>query len=130
MIDKTRVVTYSDAEGDKTITISRSTGYIALKRSTLIGEAIEANRNELDMNRVFARRFMYPGAIAATVSCTGFAHWPPTFDEFLDLPERLFSDWLEAVNQLNPHWSDELDRILSEAEQAEQEKKILNSPGG
>jgi hypothetical protein len=76
------------------------------------------------MTRVMARRFIYPDVMAATIANTGFDHWPLSFDEFMDLPERLFGEWTQAVSALNPHWQDELDRILSEAEQAEQEKKI------
>lgn len=48
---------------------------------------------------------IYPSLIAATVETTGFDHWPPSFDEYLALPEELDIIWEDAVYDLNPHWT-------------------------
>lgn len=118
-----KVIEYKDDDIAVTLVLSRASGYIGFLRGTLISEAIEANKTETDNRKVYLHRFVYPDCIASVAKAEGFEVWPILFDDFIELPEQLVNQWAEAVNLLNPHWQEQLNRLLSDAENEIREKK-------
>jgi hypothetical protein len=94
------------------LTVRASTVSIGMHRTLLMDEAFEQENklgkldpgNIKDLSRRIAHVKIYPSLIAATVEAEGFEHWPPTFEEFCELPEGLEALWEGAVYELNSHW--------------------------
>lgn len=103
------------------IEIHPATTLMGMRRGQLAAEA----KNEADPLIWFARRFMYPDCLACSSGdLVGKPLAELTFDEFLALPDQITEAWLEAVYQVNPHWSPRL------PEPAEQEKKRSTPTAG
>lgn len=105
---ETRTVEW-EGEGLKVrLVVSRATVLIGTRRMRLEAEAHQdalkaVDEGNDDPDRALAAVRFYPSLIAATVAAEGLP-WPPTLDEFLDLPEELWAAWSSAVYDLNPHW--------------------------
>jgi len=86
-----------------TFTVSTATVLIGMVRARLRrdGErAIEPNED-----RRLLRILVYPDICAAVVSAEGLPYaWPPTFEQFLALPDSLDAALEDAIYRLNPHW--------------------------
>jgi hypothetical protein len=106
------------------IKVEHSTVLIGMRRARLKVDA----EKETDIDRKLVRMYTYSD-MAACTSGTLIVDgkdkpWPPDFDTFLSLPERLISPVEEAVYKLNPHW-------LPDEEGTEAEKKapMVSSSG-
>lgn len=89
-------------DGDRSITVSEASALIGMRRQRLRVEGQAAG--ETDPDRRFLRLVQYPDVVAATVTQAGFDHWSPSFDEFIEWPERFLNEVEEAIYRLNPHW--------------------------
>jgi len=84
-----------------TLTVSAATVLIGMRRTRLQVEGRSAE--ETDPDRTLLRLYTYPDLVAATVEAQGIP-WPLSFEDFLELPDRLAAQWENAVYALNPHW--------------------------
>ena len=100
-------------QGQK-ITVSQANVQIGFRHDRMIGEAVEANKDEPDPDRRNSR-FFFANLVAPVIDWDGLQ--PPTFEEFEQLPEEETNRWFEAVRKLNGHW---FNRVSTE----EQEKKV------
>jgi hypothetical protein len=100
-------IEYSDENVTAEIEVVRATVRMGLERTRMIS-SIEDDP-DADAMFLFTRKISYPSLVIAsptgTVKVGGSTlTWPPTFDQFFDLPEELANRWFEAVQKLNPHW--------------------------
>lgn len=97
------------------LVLAAATGEIGVYRTILRQNAVDeeavedASHPELekDLKRasvVVLHTLMYPAMVAAAVEHKGFDHWPPTFEEFRNLPEELIAEWEVVTFRLNDHW--------------------------
>lgn len=98
MEEKTQTV---EQDGLKVV-VSRATVLMGMRRTRLISEGIRANEDDVD--RRLLRRFTYPDCLACTIRAEGIAPWPPSFDEFLALPDDFCAQWEVAAYAVNPGW--------------------------
>lgn len=104
------------AHGNYNLTVSEANVLSGMRRSVL---KAKVENNPADDDAVRILRFLtYPDLISAVTENSGFEHWPPTFEQFLELPEALAEKWERAVYELNPHWR------AGEDEQTSEEKKV------
>jgi len=98
---------YDDGNVTAEIKVLDATVRMGLHRTTLINDVDEMEG--ADPNEYYTRKIIFPSLIAA--SPEGLVKvgektldWPPTFDQFLNLPEALGNGWFEEVERRNPHW--------------------------
>lgn len=99
--------TYDDGNVKAEIEVQAATVRMGLQRSKLISEVDEVEG--ADPYEYYTRKITYPSLIAASPEGLikvgdNVLEWPPTFDQFLELPEALGNGWYEKVNKLNPQW--------------------------
>lgn len=82
--------------------IMRANVLIGMRRTRMRVEGSQVDDDDID--RQLLRAVVYPDLIAPVASTQGFADWPISFEDFLELPETLVIDWENAVYELNPHW--------------------------
>ena len=102
-------VTYSDERVTAEVEVIQATVLDGMRRMSMQMEAREANKAESDQDRIILRVLVYPDLIAAAGSGSITVDneplpWPPSFDDFIGLPEAFVSQWDRAVYELNPHW--------------------------
>ena len=99
-------IEYDDGHVIAEIEITPATVRMGLERSRLIADVDDVEG--ADPIDYYTRKLIHPSLIAAsqgTVKVGGKEiEWPLTFDQFLDLPDKLAQDWAEAVRKVNPHW--------------------------
>ena len=84
--------------GPYRITIREATALEEARHERLVGGAYQ----EDDRDR-FVARLMYADLCAAAIEAEGM-EWPLPFDEYLQLPGTLVSQWKAAVMEVNPYW--------------------------
>ena len=86
------------------MTVSRANGLIGQNHaealSALLADA-EAGKVAPNMESL---SYMMAACVPPTIEHAGFEDWPPSLDEFVDLPEVFIDEWYGAVKELNPHW--------------------------
>lgn len=98
---RTEVVEYAGQELTAKFTVSEATVLMGMARARL---RRDAERNpEKDEDRLLLRLLVYPDICAGVVASDGMA-WPPTFEQFLELPDGLDARLEEVIYRLNPHW--------------------------
>lgn len=85
------------------ITVQRASAVNSVKRYQLMTQAELANKSETDEAMSFIRLVTYPMAACATIAVSGMK-WPMTAEEFAQLPEDVYRQWLDAVYLVNPQW--------------------------
>jgi hypothetical protein len=103
MIEKQLTLNYTNEEMTIALTVVRATARIGMERSILIYDALDANKVEKDRAVITLHRFTYPDLISCSKDVTGLP-WPLTFEQFLELPDDLTSQWESLVYRVNPHW--------------------------
>lgn len=97
------------------ITARRASGLDGMDRSTIYSQ--ELARREFFLERYGAKRgiiaytmafLIYPAVAAVTTGTLTKdgqpVEWPPTAEDFIDLPDELTAGVIEVVYQNNPHW--------------------------
>jgi len=120
-MSKTRVIEYQDDELNVRLVVARANMQAGMCRTRLQLLAESADDDNEDIKLL--RRFSYPDVIAATVDVEGIP-WPLSFEDYVQLPERLGLLWERAVYDLNPSW------LPGWEERAEAEKKVMSSTAG
>ena len=89
------------------ITVREARLVDGMERGRLIGQAFEQPRpNDLQQTvQVVIWPNLVAGTLSAEIAQNGQALKWPDFETLLELPEQLVQQWLEAVYELNPHWS-------------------------
>jgi hypothetical protein len=100
----------------QSVTVARASGYSGMRRDLLKVRAAEANHTDQDEIRRIYRMMIYPDLVPPVVKHEGFAEWPPSLEELMELDEVFINQWADAVYELNPHW-----RMIATLD--EQEKK-------
>lgn len=68
---------------------------------------------------------MYPGLISCVKEHDGFETWPPSYDQFLALPDVFVGEWEKKAMKLNPHWRANVS--LTEAQKKIDNLKVTSS---
>jgi hypothetical protein len=81
---------------------------MGIYRTKLISDTGEMDEGT-EPNEYYTRKIIFPSLIASSPEGlikvgNETTSWPPTFDQFLELPELLANQWYEAVVQVNGHW--------------------------
>lgn len=87
--------------GEIELEISRATLLMGIRRKQLMEQGRQVPDTDAEVH--LWRLFLYPDLVACVSEAKGTV-WPPTFEQFLDMPEELIKDWEVATYQLNPHW--------------------------
>lgn len=103
MSEKRTTLAYTLDGVEITLTIVRATARMGVARYLLINKGVEANKNETDEALKTLRLMIYPDCIIATESAEGM-EFPPTFEQFVELPEDFINKWTETVYSINPQW--------------------------
>lgn len=104
----TKTVLYQDDKVQAKVVVAKATVRRGLLRSHLADEGIRIEHEDA-LEHLFAW-MQYPaaiaGAVSGEVSISGiaFSACELSLKQFLELPEELAVDWLDAVFELNPHW--------------------------
>jgi hypothetical protein len=103
-----KTLTYSDEHLTAEIEVRAATVLDGMRRTRLQLEAGQETGGEPDLDRSFLRSITYPAIVAVStgkITVDGEAlPWPPTFEQYLTLPEPLGIQWEIAVYEQNPHW--------------------------
>jgi len=122
-----KVIEYKDDDLDVRLTINRATVRIGMMR-TLLQEKARVAAHERSPEAItddelwndielWSQINFFPSLIAATSDAKGFEEWPPTYEQFLELPELLVMEWESAVFELNPHWRPKLPETDAELDE-------------
>lgn len=132
---KEKIVTYQSDELNVTLVISEATVRMNLLRTLLLEESSplpkeDATETDQVIPPLLGRQmdsilrvFLYPALISSVKSQMGFDHWPISYQEFCNLPDKLEVPWEEATFELNPHWQPDMEP--SEQEKEELRKKAM-----
>lgn len=76
-----------------------------MRRDVMRREAREKYGEVAESNSAlyFLAVVTYPDVVTAVVEADGM-DWPPSFEEFCELPESLVDALTPAAQELNPHW--------------------------
>ena len=103
-----RELKLTDPDGSAVlITVREADLRAGFKRGRLLRELISDDliRDDPDLASIYA---IYADLVAGTRKVDGMT-WPVTADEFVALSDHWFDrvggPWLQAVQELNPHWS-------------------------
>ena len=96
---KTKTITHDDV----IITVSESTNRIGRDRLARL-KALQDNAEYQSATDDDKALMTLLCPLTACVVSHTFKDWPLTFEQFLDLPEALTDQWVDAVQALNPHW--------------------------
>ena len=102
----TKTLTIEGPAGPVTVIVGQATVRIGMARTRIRTRALE--QKGLTEDEQILAMFTYPDILAGTLSVVGM-DWPPTFEQFLELPEWLIVPWENAVYELNPHWLPQAD---------------------
>jgi hypothetical protein len=102
-----KVVTYSDDRVQAEITVTQATVLQGMRRTRLQMEARGAKDEDQDVQILHI--LVYPDLVAASEKGSITVDneplpFPPSFEQFLELPAALDNLWEMAVYDLNPHW--------------------------
>lgn len=92
------------SSGNHSLTIVEATTLMGIRRSILQEEMAQQVKQDDDPALIYLKRIAYPDLVSAVGESQGFEHWPPSFAKFIQLPDRLVSQWEKAVYEINPHW--------------------------
>ncbi len=109
---KTETISYDNEEENLhlSVTISRATAEMGMVKTLLSSSAREFAEEIKDFSdvRKIAKRLtismVYPSLVSAAVENVGFITWPPSYEEFLNLPDTFISEWERKTYELNSHW--------------------------
>src|SRR3989304_6351262 len=90
--------------GKYKIVVGEATTLMGMRRTMLRVDGIDKIEEVSDDGLRILYSITYPDLIAAVVENDGFSSWPISFEDFLELPERLTRQWETVVYRLNPHW--------------------------
>ena len=105
------------------ILVKEATVIAGMRRSRMRRDGTMAG--EMDNDKRILLIITYPDLVCVSEGKKGFAHWPPSFEEFIELPEALVIEWEQIAYELNPHWQPGSHGDLDEQEEIE--KKMLTS---
>lgn len=110
MSEKLRTLTLQIDDKPVALTVVRATAEIGIERYLIGSRGLKQNDEEKNIPeaRKILRITLYPDLVSCTVPETNIP-WPPSFDEFRQMPESVINEWAEAVYAVNPHW-----RIIDE----------------
>lgn len=99
---------YDDGAVSAELEIRQATTLDGMKRTRLLVEADGLGNLDVDL---LVLHTLYPSLVVCTsgeIKREGQPlDWPPTFDQFLSLPEALSVKWEAAAFDMNPHWRPE-----------------------
>lgn len=104
------IVTYSDEHTEAEIEVRRATVADGARRSRMSADGLK-NCGDAEFEEAFTHIRLYPDLLACSsgrIVVDGVNIWPPTFEQFWQLPEEMVIQWQDAVYQANAHWRPEL----------------------
>jgi hypothetical protein len=119
---RTITVPYSQDSVTFSVTVARANGLIGRDHAEMLSallDGVEAGEVKPSLESL---AYMQAACVPAAVEWSGFDSWPPTLDEFADLPEVFLNSWYGAVRELNPHWW-----AVAESEEASVKKVIAST---
>lgn len=127
---------YQDEDGERqvhtySVTLRSATAEMGM-RMTLLEEVAKKEAPEIkdyDNLALLASRLtqtlLFPKLVACVVANEGFEQWPPTYEQFRNLPDKFVGEWERATYELNPHWVPHIN--LTKEQQEQLQKKVTNS---
>lgn len=103
-----RPIHYDDGVIQADLVVTQANLRMGLARTRLQVQGEDATQAETDPDLLILRTYNYPDMIAATTGTLTIdgqqVAWPPSFEVFINLPDKLGGVWERAVYELNGHW--------------------------